>query len=82
MSGLSSQRDDLSLENELNRRQRVEHIAQMFYEAENTLWAWENVPEPIKDEFRRCARMAIAVVKERQEDLKLAGHRRTVRLLH
>lgn len=44
--------------------QKIENVARAFYEAEDDAHAWEREPEILKEEFRRLAREAIALLEE------------------
>lgn len=42
--------------------QQIEFVARALYEAEDDAMAWEAEPEILKDEFRRYARAALALM--------------------
>lgn len=48
--------------------QEVEFVARALYEAEDDALLWEAEPEILKDEFRRYARAAIAMLPRPDED--------------
>jgi len=47
--------------------QEVEYVARALYEAEDDALIWEFEPEILKEEFRRYARAAIAMLPEHSE---------------
>jgi arginine/lysine/ornithine decarboxylase len=47
--------------------QEVEYVARALYEAEDDAMVWEAEPEILKEEFRRYARAAIAMLPQRQD---------------
>ncbi len=44
--------------------QEIEFIARAFYSADDDAQVWDHEPEVIKDEFRRFAREAIALLAQ------------------
>jgi hypothetical protein len=51
---------------------QVELVAQAFYEAEHDGGFWVNEPEACKQEYRGCARHAIALMPDNIEVVLLA----------
>lgn len=49
---------------------QVEAVARAFYEAEDDGKAWECEPDILKEEFRRLARCAIALLPEQEDDVQ------------
>ncbi len=41
---------------------KIEYVARAFYNAEDDAQSWEHEPEILKEEFRRYAREAIAML--------------------
>ena len=52
-----------------NLRQQVEHIARAFYDAQEEAPDWDSEPDFIKDEFRECARDAIALLEQHKAQM-------------
>jgi mRNA deadenylase 3'-5' endonuclease subunit Ccr4 len=48
--------------------QEVEYVARALYEAEDDALIWEAEPEILKEEFRRYARAAIAMLPRQERD--------------
>lgn len=48
--------------------QEVEYVARALYEAEDDALIWETEPEILKEEFRRYARAAIAMLPRQKRD--------------
>ena len=42
----------------------VEFVARAMYDAEDDAQVWDRVPEVLKEEFRRYARQAIALLEQ------------------
>ncbi len=55
-----------------NLRQQVEHLARVFYDAQEEVADWDSEPEFLKEEFRQYARDAIALLEQHREP-KLAA---------
>jgi hypothetical protein len=54
--------------------QKIENVARAFYDAEDCAQAWDREPEILKEEFRRFAREAIALLAQASgEDLDEVG---------
>ena len=47
--------------------QEVEYVARALYEAEDDALLWEAEPEILKEEFRRYARAAIAMMPQQEQ---------------
>lgn len=47
--------------------QEVEYVARALYEAEDDALIWEAEPEILKEEFRRYARAAIALLPRQKQ---------------
>jgi arginine/lysine/ornithine decarboxylase len=47
--------------------QEVEYVARALYEAEDDALLWEAEPEILKEEFRRYARAAIAMIGQQEQ---------------
>jgi hypothetical protein len=43
---------------------KIEYVARAFYNAEDDAQSWEHEPEILKEEFRRYAREAIAMLAQ------------------
>lgn len=52
--------------------QEVEYVARALYEAEDDALIWEAEPEILKEEFRRYARAAIALLPRQKQDISEA----------
>jgi len=53
---------------------QVEYVARAFYDAEDDAQVWDREPEILKEEFRRLAREAIALLnQQRAEELQELG---------
>jgi hypothetical protein len=50
-----------------NLRQQVEHVARVFYDAQEEVPDWDSEPEFLKEEFRQYARDAIALLEQHRE---------------
>jgi len=46
--------------------QEVEYVARALYEAEDDALLWDAEPEVLKEEFRRYARIAIAMISPQE----------------
>lgn len=46
---------------------QIEYVAQAFYVAEGDGQSWDSEPEILKDEFRRYARKAVALLNQKHE---------------
>ncbi|PVE22376.1 hypothetical protein DC522_21595 [Microvirga sp. KLBC 81] len=50
--------------------QEVEYVARALYEAEDDALIWEAEPEILKEEFRRYARAAIAMLPRQEPEAR------------
>lgn len=50
------------------KQQAVEHVARAFYEAEGDGPSWDSEPEILKEEFRRLARGAMALLRQQMPE--------------
>ena len=57
----------------MDNRQQVEHIARVFYDAQEEAPDWNSEPEFLKEEFRQYAREAIAILEQRREQMPNAA---------
>ncbi|MCB5176056.1 hypothetical protein [Microvirga lenta] len=46
----------------------IEHVARAFYDAQDDAHSWDREPEILKEEFRRYAREAIALLRGKHAD--------------
>ena len=51
----------------MSQNQQIENVAIALYRAEGEGLSWDIEPEILKCEFRRYARLAIALLQEQQE---------------
>ncbi len=56
--------------------QEVEFVARALYEAEDNAAVWDAEPEDLKEEFRRYARAAIALLPQQDLDGQDAAEHR------
>jgi hypothetical protein len=49
--------------------QQVEHVARVFYDAQEEAPDWNSEPEFLKEEFRQYARDAIDLLEQRREQM-------------
>jgi hypothetical protein len=53
----------------MDNLQQVEHVARVFYDAQEEAPDWNSQPEFLKEEFRQYARDAIDLLEQRKEQM-------------